>query len=60
MRALMQLEQKQDAAQFKFKNAKASIQERQQRGFTGYPITITKENIGFGGEVVLELGNNRV
>ena len=55
MRALMQLEQKEDLTQFKLKNAKASIQERQRRGFTWYPITITKEDIGFGGKVVLEL-----
>ena len=51
----MQLEQKEDLAQFKLKNAKASIHERQQRGFTWYPITITKKDIGFGGKVVLEL-----
>ena len=51
----MQFEQKEDAAQFKLKNAKASIQERQRRGLTWYPITITKEDIGFGGKVVLEL-----
>jgi ATP-dependent RNA/DNA helicase IGHMBP2 len=55
VRALMQLEQKEDAAQFKLKNAKASIQERQRRGFTWYPITITREEIGFGGKVVPEL-----
>jgi superfamily I DNA and/or RNA helicase len=55
VRALMQLEQKEDLAQFKLKNAKASIQERQRRGFTWYPITITKEDIGFGGKVLLEL-----
>jgi ATP-dependent RNA/DNA helicase IGHMBP2 len=51
----MQLEQKEDQAQFKLKNAKASIGERQRRGLTWYPITITKEEIGFGGKVVLEL-----
>ena len=51
----MQFEQKEDAAQFKLKNAKASIQERQRRGLTWYPITITHEGIGFGGKVVLEL-----
>jgi ATP-dependent RNA/DNA helicase IGHMBP2 len=51
----MQLEQKEDLAQFKLKNAKASIQERQRRGFTWYPVTITREDIGFGGKVVLEL-----
>ena len=51
----MQLEQKEDLAQFKLKNAKASIQDRQKRGLTWYPVIITKEDIGFGGKVVLEL-----
>ena len=55
VRALMQLEQKEDLAQFKLKNATASIGERQRRGLTWYPISITKEEIGFGGKVVLEL-----
>ena len=53
--ALMQLEQKEDLTQFKLKNAKASIQERQRRGFTWYPVTISKEDVGFGGKLVLEL-----
>ena len=53
--ALMQLEQKEDLAQFKLKNAKASMGERQKRGLTWYPVTITQEDIGFGGKVVLEL-----
>ena len=51
----MQLEQKEDLAQFKLKNAKASIQERQKRGLTWYPVIIIKEDIDFGGKVVLEL-----
>ena len=51
----MQLEQKEDLAQFKLKNAKASIRERQRRGLTWYPITVTRQDIGFGGKVVLEL-----
>lgn len=55
VRALMQLEQKEDQAQFKLKNTSASIKERRKRGFTWYPITITKEDIGFGGKVILEL-----
>ena len=55
VQALLQLEQKEDLAQFELKNAKASIQERQKRGLTWYPVKITKENIGFGGKVVLEL-----
>jgi ATP-dependent RNA/DNA helicase IGHMBP2 len=55
VQALMQLEQEEDLAQFKLKSAKASVQERQRRGLTWYPITITNEDIGFGGKVVLEL-----
>jgi len=55
VRALMQLEQKEDQAQFKLKNASASIKERRRRGLTWYPVTITQEEIGFGGKVVLEL-----
>jgi superfamily I DNA and/or RNA helicase len=53
--ALMHLEQREDQAQFKLKNAKASVQERQRRGLAWYPVTITQEDIGFGGKVVLEL-----
>jgi len=55
VRALMQLEQREDLAQFKLRNASVSIKERRRRGFTWYPITITKEDIGFGGKVVLEI-----
>ena len=55
LQALMQLEQKEDAAQFKLKNAKATIKERRKRGLTWYPVIITKDDIGFGGKVVLEL-----
>ncbi len=55
MRALLQFEQQEDLTQFELKNAKASIQERQRRGLTWYPIVVTKQDIGFGGKVVLEL-----
>ena len=55
VQTLLQLEQREDQAQFKLKNAKASIQERQKRGLTWYPVIITKEDMGFGGKVVLEL-----
>lgn len=55
VRALMQLEQKEDQAQFKLKNADASIKERRKRGLTWYPVTITQEDIGFGAKVLLEL-----
>ena len=53
--ALLKLEQQEDLEQFKIKNAKSTIAERQQRGLTWYPVTISKEDIGFGGKVVLEL-----
>ena len=55
VRGLLQLEQKEDQTQFKLKNAKASVKERIRRGLTWYPVTITEEEIGFGGKVVLEL-----
>ena len=45
VQALMQLEQKEDLAQFKLKNAKASIEERQKRGLTWYPVIITEEDL---------------
>lgn len=51
----MQLEQQEEQAQFKLKNASASIKERRRRGLTWYPVTITQEDMGFGGKVVLEL-----
>ena len=55
VQALLKLEQQEDLEQFKLKNAKASIAERQQRGLTWYPVKITKEDIGFGGKLVIEL-----
>ena len=55
VRALMQLEQREDQTQFKLRNASASIKERRRRGFTWYPVTITKEDIGFGGKMILEI-----
>jgi ATP-dependent RNA/DNA helicase IGHMBP2 len=55
VQGLLKLEHQEDLEQFKLKNAKASIQERQQRGLTWYPVTITQEDIGFGGKVVIEL-----
>jgi ATP-dependent RNA/DNA helicase IGHMBP2 len=52
---LLHLEQKEDLAQFKIKSATSNIQERQRRGLTWYPVTVTHKDIGFGGKVVLEL-----
>jgi ATP-dependent RNA/DNA helicase IGHMBP2 len=53
--SLLALEQKEDLEQFKLKNAKASIAERQHRGLTWYPVKILKEDVGFGGKIVLEI-----
>ncbi len=53
--SLLELEQKEDLEQFKLKNAKASIAERQHRGLTWYPVKILKEDVGFGGKIVLEI-----
>jgi len=53
--ALLRLEQQEDQAQFKLRSAKASSPERQRRGLTWFPVTLTHEDIGFGGKVVLEL-----
>ena len=55
LQGLMQLEQKEDQAQFKLRNAKASLGERIKRGLTWYPLVIVGQNVGFGGKVVLEL-----
>ncbi|MCR5890022.1 AAA domain-containing protein [Hymenobacter sp. J193] len=55
VQALMKLEQQEDLEQFKIKNAQATIAERQKRGLTWYPVKITKEDIGFGGKLVIEL-----
>lgn len=55
VQALLKLEQQEDLEQFKIKSAKTSIAERQHRGLTWYPVKITKEEIGFGGKLVLEL-----
>ena len=41
----MQLERKENLAQFKLKNAKASIKERQKRGLNWYPVIISKEDL---------------
>ncbi|QIL74940.1 AAA domain-containing protein [Hymenobacter sp. HDW8] len=55
VQALLKLEQQEDLEQFKIKSAKTTIAERQHRGLTWYPVKIIKEEIGFGGKLVLEL-----
>ena len=53
----MQLERKENLAQFKLKNAKASIKERQKRGLNWYPVIITKEDLP---DWALESGIERI
>ncbi|GAA3943657.1 AAA domain-containing protein [Hymenobacter algoricola] len=55
VQALMKLEQQEDLEQFKIKSAQSTIAERQKRGLTWYPVKIVKEEIGFGGKLVLEI-----
>ena len=55
VQALMKLEQQEDLEQFKIKSAQSTIAERQRRGLTWYPVKIIKEEIGFGGKLVLEI-----
>lgn len=52
---LLKIEQEEDRQQYKMKSLKSSIQERKQMGFCWYPVVISKEEIGFGNKVVIEL-----
>ncbi|WP_162053908.1 AAA domain-containing protein [Pontibacter pamirensis] len=52
---LLKIEQEEDRQQYKIKSMKSTVAERKAMGFCWYPITITKEEIGFGNKVVLEL-----
>ena len=53
----MQLERKEDLAQFKLKNAKASVKERQKRGLNWYSAVITKADLP---DWALESGIERI
>jgi superfamily I DNA and/or RNA helicase len=53
--SLLELEKREDQAQFQLKSAKTSVSERQKRGLTWFPVTVVHEDIGFAGKVVLEL-----
>ncbi|RAK70168.1 AAA domain-containing protein [Hymenobacter edaphi] len=55
VQALLKLEQQEDLEQYRLRNAKSTISERVSRGLSWYPVKITKEDIGFGGKLVLEL-----
>ena len=52
---LLKIEQEEDRQQYKIKSQKSTIAERKAMGFCWYPVTISKEEIGFGNKVVLEL-----
>ncbi len=55
MQGLLRVEQQEDLEQYRIRNAKSTIAERVHRGLSWYPVKITKEDIGFGGKLVLEL-----
>ncbi|GAA4385955.1 AAA domain-containing protein [Hymenobacter koreensis] len=52
---LLRVEQQEDLEQYRIRNAKSTIAERVHRGLSWYPVKISKEDIGFGGKMVLEL-----
>jgi len=52
---LLKIEQEEDRQQYKIKSQKSTIAERKAMGFCWYPVSISKEEIGFGNKVVLEL-----
>ncbi|PRY15692.1 putative DNA helicase [Pontibacter ummariensis] len=52
---LLKIEQEEDRQQYKIKSLKSTIAERKEMGFCWYPVTITKEELGFGNKVVVEL-----
>ncbi|NEM98834.1 AAA domain-containing protein [Pontibacter burrus] len=52
---LLKIEQEEDRQQYKIKALKSTIQERKEMGFCWYPVVISKEEIGFGNKVVIEL-----
>ncbi len=52
---LLKIEQEEDRQQYKMKALKSTIQERKEMGFCWYPVVISKEEIGFGNKVVIEL-----
>ena len=52
---LLKIEQEEDRQQYKLKALKSSITERKSMGLCWYPVVISKEEIGFGNKVVVEL-----
>ncbi|SIQ96599.1 AAA domain-containing protein [Pontibacter lucknowensis] len=52
---LLKIEQEEDRQQYKLKALKSTITERKEMGLCWYPVFISKEEIGFGNKVVIEL-----
>ncbi|GAB3814233.1 AAA domain-containing protein [Pontibacter rugosus] len=52
---LLKIEQEEDRQQYKIKSLKSTITERKAMGFCWYPVVISKEELGFGNKIVLEL-----
>ena len=52
---LLKIEQEEDRQQYKLKAMKSTITERKEMGLCWYPVVISKEEIGFGNKVVIEL-----
>ncbi|MBX0332086.1 AAA family ATPase [Pontibacter sp. HSC-14F20] len=52
---LLKIEQEEDRQQYKLKALKSTITERKEMGLCWYPVVISKEEIGFGNKVVIEL-----
>ena len=55
VRALLKLEQDEDRKQYQLKNALTTITERKRLGICWYPVIISKQVVGFGNKVVVEL-----
>ncbi|QHL86430.1 AAA family ATPase [Nibribacter ruber] len=55
VKALLKLEQEEDRKQYQLKNALTTIAERKRLGICWYPVQITKQEVGFGNKMVVEL-----
>ncbi|RAU83491.1 AAA domain-containing protein [Pontibacter arcticus] len=56
---LLKIEQEEDRQQYKIKSLKSTIAERKEMGFCWYPVSVIKEEIGFGSKVVIEVERTR-
>ncbi|MBA9077324.1 AAA domain-containing protein [Rufibacter quisquiliarum] len=55
VRALLKLEQEEERKQYQLRNAQTSITERKRLGICWYPVNVTKQEVGFGNKMVVEL-----